>query len=126
MCKVKLNNVFHDLSFYFLRNADNFIINHRIKIYFIVILIIILRLYEYYILNKSKGKYKNIKIHGHRGARGVLPENTLAAFKYENMIADLKKIQISHFSALFQGKKFQLLSNSFILLIIIIKIKIYK
>ena len=57
-------------------------INHRIKIYFIVILIIILRLYEYYILNKSKGKYKNIKIHGHRGARGVLPENTLAAFKY--------------------------------------------
>ena len=82
LCKVKLNNVFHDLSFYFLRNADNFMINHRIKIYFIVILIIILRLYEYYILNKSKGKYKNIKIHGHRGARGVLPENTLAAFKY--------------------------------------------
>jgi hypothetical protein len=59
LCKVKLNNVFHDLSFYFLRNADNFMINHRIKIYFIVILIIILRLYEYYILNKSKGKYKN-------------------------------------------------------------------
>jgi glycerophosphoryl diester phosphodiesterase len=37
-------------------------------------------LYDYYIVNKHK-KIK-VQIQGHRGARGDLPENTLAAFKY--------------------------------------------
>lgn len=82
LCKANVNKVFRDFSFYFLKNGDKFMINHRIKIYFIVIIVIFLRLYEYYIMNTNKYKIKNIKIHGHRGARGVLPENTLAAFKY--------------------------------------------
>lgn len=86
LCKVNTNNLFHDFSFYFIKKGDEFMINNRIKIYFMVIIFILLRLYEYYILNKSKNlvnnKSKNIKIHGHRGARGVLPENTLAALKY--------------------------------------------
>ena len=41
-------------------------------------IIIFLRLYEYYV----PGKHKKVEIQGHRGARGFLPENTLAAFKY--------------------------------------------
>ena len=78
LCNIKANRVFRDFSYYFLKNGDDFMIQYRIRIYSLVIIFILLRLYEYYVLNKSK----NIKIHGHRGARGVLPENTLAAFKY--------------------------------------------
>jgi glycerophosphoryl diester phosphodiesterase len=87
LCKLNKNNVFHDLSYYLLRNLDKFIANNRIKIYSVVCIIILLRLYDYYASN-AFNKYKKIKIHGHRGARGMLPENTLAAFKYaiENKI----------------------------------------
>jgi glycerophosphoryl diester phosphodiesterase len=38
--------------------------------------------------SNASNKHTKIKIHGHRGASGMLPENTLAAFKYaiENKI----------------------------------------
>lgn len=87
LCKLNKNHIFHDLSFYLLKNLDKFIVKNRIKIYSVVCIIILLRLYDYYVPNASN-KYKKIKIHGHRGARGMLPENTLAALKYaiENKI----------------------------------------
>jgi glycerophosphoryl diester phosphodiesterase len=72
------NNIFHDLSYHLTRKLDKFVAHNRIKIYSVVCIIIFLRLYEYYI----PGKHKKVEIQGHRGARGVLPENTLAAFKY--------------------------------------------
>jgi len=78
LCKTNNNNIFHDLSYYITRKLDTFMLHNRIKIYSVVCIIIFLRLYEYYI----PGKNKKVKIHGHRGARGLLPENTLAAFKY--------------------------------------------
>jgi len=78
LCKMNKNNIFHDLSYHLSRNIDNFMSHNRIKIYSVVCIIMFLRLYEYYI----PGKNKKVKIHGHRGVRGVLPENTLAAFKY--------------------------------------------
>jgi glycerophosphoryl diester phosphodiesterase len=78
LCKLNKNHIFNDLSFYLMRNIDNFMINNRIKIYFIVNIFIFLRLYDYY----TQDKHNKIKIHGHRGARGVLPENTLPAFRY--------------------------------------------
>ena len=102
LCKLNKNYVFHDLSYYLLRNLDKFIAKNRIKIYSVVCIILFLRLYDYYAPNVSNvsnvsnasnasntsNKYKKIKIQGHRGARGMLPENTLAAFKYaiENKI----------------------------------------
>jgi glycerophosphoryl diester phosphodiesterase len=87
LCKLNKNHIFHDLSFYLLKNLDKFIVKNRIKIYSVVCIIILLRLYDYYVPNASN-KYKKIKIHGHRGARGMLPENTLAALNYaiENKI----------------------------------------
>ena len=78
LCKMNKNYIFHDLSYYITRKLDTFMIHNRIKIYSVVCIIIFLRLYEYYI----PGKNKKVQIQGHRGARGVLPENTLAAFKY--------------------------------------------
>ena len=78
LCKLNKNHVFNDLSFYLMRNIDNFMIHNRIKIYFIVNIFIFVRLYDYY----TQHKHNKIKIHGHRGARGVLPENTLPAFRY--------------------------------------------
>ena len=78
LCKMNKNYIFHDLSYYITRKLDTFMIHNRIKIYSVVCIIIFLRLYEYYVPSKNK----KVKIHGHRGARGVLPENTLAAFKY--------------------------------------------
>ena len=99
LCKLNKNHIFHDLSFYLLRNLDKFVVKNRIKIYSVVCIIILLRLYDYYAPNapnapnasnasNASNKYKKIKIQGHRGARGMLPENTLAAFKYaiENKI----------------------------------------
>ena len=88
LCKLNKNHVFYDLSYHFSRNIDNFMIHSRIKIYFVVCIFIFLRLYEYY----APGKHKKIEIQGHRGARGILPENTLAAFKYaiENNIDTLE------------------------------------
>jgi glycerophosphoryl diester phosphodiesterase len=80
LCKMNKNYIFHDLSYYLTRKLDTFMIHNRIKIYFIVCIIVLLRLYDYYIVNKHK-KIK-VQIQGHRGARGDLPENTLAAFKY--------------------------------------------
>jgi glycerophosphoryl diester phosphodiesterase len=90
LCKLNKNHIFHDLSYYLLRNLDKFIAKNRIKIYSVVCIIIFLRLYDYYVPNASNAsnKHTKIKIHGHRGASGMLPENTLAAFKYaiENKI----------------------------------------
>jgi hypothetical protein len=90
LCKLNKNHIFHDLSYYLLRNIDKFMAKNRIKIYSVVCIIIFLRLYDYYVPNASNAsnKYKKIKIQGHRGARGMLPENTLAALKYaiENKI----------------------------------------
>jgi glycerophosphoryl diester phosphodiesterase len=77
LCKIKKTH-FYDLSYHLSRNMDNFMLHNRIKIYFIVCIIVFLRLYEYYV----PGKHKKVEIQGHRGAPGVLPENTLAAFKY--------------------------------------------
>jgi glycerophosphoryl diester phosphodiesterase len=78
LCKMNKNYIFHDLSYYITRKLDNFMIHNRIKIYSAICIIIFLRLYEYYV----PGKHKKVEIQGHRGARGVLPENTLVAFKY--------------------------------------------
>ena len=90
LCKINKNHLFYDLTYHFTKKLDIFILHNRIKIYSVVCIIIFLRLYDYYASNASNAsnKYKKIKIHGHRGARGMLPENTLAAFKYaiENKI----------------------------------------
>ena len=77
LCNLNKNRIFYDLSYYVARNLDAFMSKNRIKMYSIVCIIIILRLYAYYVNGR-----KQIKIHGHRGARGMFPENTLAAFKY--------------------------------------------
>lgn len=88
LCKYNNGRMFRDLSFIFFNKLDKFMANNRIKIYSFVIIFILLRLYEHYILNKSndnsrKGKInKSIVIHGHRGARSIFPENTLHSFKY--------------------------------------------
>lgn len=87
LCKINKKHLFYDLTYHFTKKLDNFILHNRIKIYSVVCIIIFLRLYDYYVSNASN-KYTKIKIHGHRGARGMLPENTLAALKYaiENKI----------------------------------------
>ena len=78
LCKLNKKHIFYDLSYHFSRrNIDNFILQHRIKIYSVVCILIFLRLYEYYV----PGKHKKVQIHGHRGSRGDFPENTLYAFK---------------------------------------------
>jgi glycerophosphoryl diester phosphodiesterase len=79
LCKNKINN-FYDLSYHLSRNIDKFMVYNRIKIYSIVFIIVLLRLYDYYVVNKNK-KIK-VQIHGHRGSRGDFPENTLYAFKH--------------------------------------------
>ena len=87
LCKINKKHLFYDLTYNFTKKLDNFILQTRIKIYSVVCIIIFLRLYDYYVTNASN-IYKKIKIHGHCGARGMLPENTLAALKYaiENKI----------------------------------------
>jgi len=79
LCKNKINN-FYDLSYHLSRNIDKFMVYNRIKIYSIVFIIVLLRLYDYYVVNKNK-KIK-VQIQGHRGSRGDFPENTLYAFKH--------------------------------------------
>ena len=78
LCKLNKNHIFHELSYNLSISVDNFISHNRIKIYSVVFAIILLRLYDYH----ASDKYKKIKIHGHRGAAGMFPENTLVAFKY--------------------------------------------
>ena len=80
LCKINKKHIFYDLSYHFSRKIDNFIMINRIKIYSVVCIFIFLRLYEYYV--PGKHKKAKLQIHGHRGARGILPENTLVAFKY--------------------------------------------
>ena len=79
LCNNKIKK-FYDLSYHLSRNIDNFMVYNRIKIYSTVCIIVLLRLYDYYVINKNK-KIK-VQIHGHRGSRGDFPENTLYAFKY--------------------------------------------
>lgn len=78
LCKLNKNHRFHDLSYNLARSVDTFILRNRIKMYSVGCIIILLRLYDYHVSDK----YKKIKIHGHRGASGMFPENTLVAFKY--------------------------------------------
>ena len=80
LCKIKKNHIFYDLSYHLMVNMDKFVLHHRIKIYSIVFIIVCLRLYDYYVVNKHK-KIK-VQIHGHSGSRGDFPENTLSAFKH--------------------------------------------
>lgn len=91
LCKYNNGRMFRDLSFILFNKLDKFMAINRIKIYSFVIIFILLRLYEHYILdnnnktndNNKKGKVnKNKIIHGHRGARSIYPENTLPSFKY--------------------------------------------
>lgn len=79
LCKHNKNHLFYDLTYHFTKKLDDFILHNRIKIYSVVCILIFLRLYDYYVINKNK-KIK-VQIHGHRGSRGDFPENTLYAFK---------------------------------------------
>jgi glycerophosphoryl diester phosphodiesterase len=81
LCKNKIKK-FYDLSYHLSRNIDNFMVYNRIKIYSTVCIIVLLRLYDYYVINKNKNKKIKVQIHGHRGSRGDFPENTLYAFKH--------------------------------------------
>jgi len=81
LCKNKIKK-FYDLSYHLSRNIDNFMVYNRIKIYSTICIIVLLRLYDYYVINKNKNKKIKIQIHGHRGSRGDFPENTLYAFKH--------------------------------------------
>lgn len=94
LCKNNKNRLFRDLSFVLFNKLDNFMTVNRIKIYFLVIIFILLRLYEHYILHKNNKKNnthksnntnnsnKKIIIHSHMGGASIFPENTLSAFKY--------------------------------------------
>jgi len=81
LCKNKIKK-FYDLSYHLSRNIDNFMVYNRIKIYSTICIIVLLRLYDYYVINKNKNKKIKVQIHGHRGSRGDFPENTLYAFKH--------------------------------------------
>jgi len=80
-CNYKKNYRFHDLFYYFDSLKLPFKVNkinikYRILLLSILNIIIILRLYVY-LINKNK-----LEIHGHRGARGNYPENSITAFDY--------------------------------------------
>lgn len=77
ICNKNKNIVFPDLTKYISKTLDDFILKRRLSFFVVILLFIFMRLYCYYYDNPQK-----IEIHGHRGARGNYPENTLSGFKY--------------------------------------------
>jgi glycerophosphoryl diester phosphodiesterase len=86
-CHYKKKYRFHDL-FYFIDlffskfklkklNIDSFNIKYRIRLLVFLIIFIILRLYVYF-----TSKLNKFEVHGHRGAMGKYPENSISAFDY--------------------------------------------
>jgi glycerophosphoryl diester phosphodiesterase len=94
-CHYKKNYRFHDLFYYFdaLKlpfKVDKINIKYRIFLLSILNIIIILRLYVYF---TSKNKFE---IHGHRGARGNYPENSITAFDYAmNIGVDVLELDLN-------------------------------
>jgi len=76
LCNKNKNKVFPDLTLYMSKTFDDFMQKIRIPFYIIILIVILMRLYSYYDVPQK------IEIHGHRGARGNYPENTLTGFKY--------------------------------------------
>ena len=80
-CHYKKNYRFHDIFYYFDNlnlkfKIDKINMKYRIYLLSILNIIIFFRLYVYF-TNKSK-----FEIHGHRGARSIYPENSMAGFDY--------------------------------------------
>lgn len=79
ICHTKFKR-FHDLIYYFpIFNLDKQNIKYRIPLICIMNVIIFMRLYVY---NQNTTPKTNFEIHGHRGARGHYPENSIYAFDY--------------------------------------------
>lgn len=99
-CHYKKNYRFHDL-FYFIDilfpkfkriNITKTNIKYRIPLLIILNMFIFLRIYVNF-TNKSKNKFE---IHGHRGARGNYPENSISAFDYAmNINIDVLEIDLN-------------------------------
>lgn len=75
ICGYPYKRVFHDLSYYVSRKFDTFLSSIRIPLVFVMVIIMMVRLYVYYRTNR-------IEIQGHRGSRGNRPENTISAFEF--------------------------------------------
>lgn len=72
LCGRNKNHRFQDLTYFLSKDLDSFLIKIRIPL---LIFLLIINLIRFFI-------NKKFEIHGHRGARGNLPENTLNAFSY--------------------------------------------
>ena len=75
LCGHKSTRIFRDLLMYLSKPLDQFISTIRIPMITFIVIIIVLRTYVY-------KRTTRIAIQGHRGARGIRPENTIAAFEY--------------------------------------------
>lgn len=68
--------IFHDITYFISKQLDKTIRNSRIYGIGILTLFALYRYYVYYLSNR-------IDVQGHRGARGLRPENTMSAFKFD-------------------------------------------
>lgn len=101
-CHYKKNYRFHDL-FYFIDylsskykfknlNINKFNIKYRIQLLIFFNIFIFFRLY----VNFTSNSINKFEIHGHRGARGKYPENSISAFDYAmNINVDVLEMDLN-------------------------------
>lgn len=87
-CHYKKKYRFHDLFYFFdvlfskfnlkKLNINKFNVKYRIQLLIVLNIFIFLRLYVYFTSNNKN----TFEIHGHRGARGRYPENSITGFDY--------------------------------------------
>ena len=75
ICGRNSRHIFHDITKYISKKLDNKMRSIRIYVIGVLTLFSLYRYYVYYLSNR-------IDVQGHRGARGLRPENTMSAFKF--------------------------------------------
>jgi len=101
-CHYKKSYRFHDL-FYFIDlliskfkfkklNIDKINIKYRIPLLIVLNIFIFLRLY----VNFTSNSVNKLEIQGHRGARGIYPENSISGFEYAmNIGVDVLELDLN-------------------------------